>query len=96
MSQRTGVVFADGPAGRRAMVAGSGLDVWEVIATWHAGGGDYEDLRQNYPWLTEAQLRAALGYYELYPDEIDTRLSSELQWTPERVRGELLSIGVEK
>jgi uncharacterized protein (DUF433 family) len=83
-----GIAFADGPAGRRAVVAGTGLDVWEVIATWKEGSEDHEVLRQNYPWLTEAQLRGALSYYEIYPSEIDARLEREAQWTHERVRRE--------
>jgi len=84
-----GVTFVDGPTGRRAVVAGTGLDVWEVIATWKEGGEGYQVLRRNYPWLSEAQLRAALGYYEIYPSEIDARLEREARWTPERVRREL-------
>jgi hypothetical protein len=79
-----GIVFVDGATGRRAALADS-LDVWEIIATWNEGGRSYEELRQNYPWLTETQLRAALAYYELYPSEIDARLDREAQWTPERV-----------
>ena len=89
MRRAPGIVFADGPAGRRAVVAGSGLDVWEVVATWRAGGGDWEDLRTDYPWLAEPQLRAALAYYELYPAEIDARLAREERWTADRVRREL-------
>jgi uncharacterized protein (DUF433 family) len=42
-----GILFADGPTGRRAVVAGTRLDVWEVIAAWQEGGQDLEDLRQN-------------------------------------------------
>jgi uncharacterized protein (DUF433 family) len=80
-----GITFADGPAGRRAVVEGTGLDVWEIIATWKAGSESYPVLRQNYPWLSEAQLRAALGYYAMYPSEIDARLEREARWTPERV-----------
>ncbi|MGI8552778.1 MAG: hypothetical protein ACR2PL_18615 [Dehalococcoidia bacterium] len=30
-----GIVYADGPAGRRARVAGSGIEVFEVIRTYH-------------------------------------------------------------
>ena len=89
MRRAPGVIFADGPAGRRAVIAGSGLDVWEIIATWRGCEGDYETLRQSYSWLTEPQLRAALGYYELYPDEIEARLERERSWTPERLRREL-------
>ena len=86
MMQVTGIVFGDGPIGPRAVVAGSGLDVWEVVATWREGGCDFGELRQNYDWLTEAQLQAALRYYELYPEEIDDRLEKERQWTQETVR----------
>ena len=32
MRRAPGIVFADGPSGRRAVVAGSGLDVWEIMA----------------------------------------------------------------
>ena len=89
MRRVPGIVMMDGPTGRRAVVAGSGLDVWEIIATWQACGGDERQLAQNYPWLTQPQLRAALTYYALYPDEIEARLAREYQWTPERVRREL-------
>ena len=89
MRRVPGIVMVDGPTGRRAVVAGSGLDVWEVIATWQACGRDERQLAQNYPWLTQPQLRAALAYYALYPDEIEARLAREHQWTPERVRREL-------
>lgn len=86
MRRVPGVVFGDGPTGRRAVVAGSGIDVWEVVATWQEGGRSFEELRQNYDWLSEAQLRAALRYFELYPEEIEARLQRERQWTPETIR----------
>ncbi len=89
MRRAPGIVFADGPAGRRAVVAGTGLDVWEIVATWRASEGDYEELQENYPWLSEAQLRAALGYYEFNREEIDTRLEREVRWTSDRVSQEL-------
>jgi hypothetical protein len=37
MRRVPGIVMVDGPTGRRAVVAGSGLDVWEIIATWRLG-----------------------------------------------------------
>ena len=89
MRRAPGVVFADGPAGRRAVIAGSGLDVWEVVAAWRAMDEDFGRLRAGYPWLTEPQLRGALSFYRLYPEEIDARLERERSWTPERVRREL-------
>jgi uncharacterized protein (DUF433 family) len=89
MRRAPGVVFVDGPSGRRAALAGTGLDVWEIVATWQASAKDFGQLRQNYGWLTEPQLRAALAYYDLYPHEIDARLEREAQWTPERVANDL-------
>lgn len=83
-----GIVFVDGATGRRPMVAGSGLEVWEVIQTWGEVGKDYDRLRAAYDWLTEPQLRAALSYYELYPAEVDVRLTRESELTPERVAAE--------
>lgn len=88
MRRAPGIFFVDGPTGRRAVVAGTGLDVWEIIATWREGKESDAALKQNYPWLSEAQLRAALAYYEIYPAEIHARLEREAQWTPERVQRE--------
>lgn len=90
MRRVSGIVFTDGHAGRRATIAGSGLDVWEFIRTWCDDvDRNYEELRQVHRWLTERQLRAALAYYNLYPDEIDERLRVEESWTLERVYREL-------
>lgn len=89
MRRVPGIVFIDSRTGRRPMVAGTGLDVWELIAMWHAVGRDEAEFRAATGWLTEAQRRAALNYYVLYPDEIDQRLAAEEDWTAERVRDEL-------
>jgi uncharacterized protein (DUF433 family) len=75
--------------GRRAVITGCGLEVWEVIATWKEGRESWEVLREAYSELPEAQLRAALDYYALHPHEIDERLELEASWTPERVAAEL-------
>ena len=89
MRRAPGIVFADGPSGRRAVVAGTGVDVWEVIAVWKESGEDDDDLRANFDWLTEPQLRAAVAYYAQFPSEIDRRLEREREWTDTKVRKEL-------
>lgn len=88
MRRAPGIAFTDSIIGRRAVVAGTGIDVWEVIGTWQAVGRDEAHLREAYDWLTSAQIRAALGYYQQYPEEIDRRLALEESWTPESVRRE--------
>jgi uncharacterized protein (DUF433 family) len=81
-------VFMDGPVGRRASIAGTGLDVWEVIATFKSVGEDGERLEDSYGWLSDRQLSAALAYYGLYPEEIDARIEEEEYWTPEKLYAE--------
>lgn len=78
------IFFVDGLDSRRAAIAGTGLEVWEVIATYKSVGEDYEELKECYTWLGERPLSAALSYYRRYPEEIDARLSLEEHWTPER------------
>jgi uncharacterized protein (DUF433 family) len=90
MRRVPGIHFVEGVGGsRRAAVAGTGLEVWEVVRTYEEVGEDYGELRKSYPWLSEPQLRAALSYYELYPDEIEARLKLEESWMPERVKKEM-------
>jgi hypothetical protein len=88
MRRVPGIVFMEGPAGRRASLARTGLDVWEVVSTYKGVDGDRER-------LSESQLSAALDYYEFYPEEIDTRIEREEWWTPERVRRELSFVSAE-
>ena len=88
MRRVPGIVFMDGPVGRRASIAGTGLDVWEVIATFKSVGEDRGRLEASYGWLSDRQLCAALAYYGLYPEEIDARIEEEEYWTPEKLYGE--------
>jgi uncharacterized protein (DUF433 family) len=85
MRRIPGVVFADGPAGRRATIAGTGLDVFEVVGTYRAVDNNWDRLRTALDWLTEVQLRAALAYAEAYPEEIDERLREENLWRSEAI-----------
>lgn len=88
-SRVPGIVFVQRREGRRAAVAFSGLEVWEIVATWKEGGERWPVLVEAYPELSESQLRVALAYYRAYPEEIDERLEREAYWTPERVAEEL-------
>jgi uncharacterized protein (DUF433 family) len=82
-----GVELRNGPAGPRAVVSGTGLDVWEIIATWREVGENFERLQESYPWLSAEQLESALEYYEHNTGEIEARLAREAEWTPEAVWG---------
>jgi hypothetical protein len=72
-----GIVYRDGPAGRRAGVMG-GPDVWEIVdAVKHASGTGEKRLRHvaRELDLPLEWLRLAVDFYAAYPDEIDERLA---------------------
>jgi uncharacterized protein (DUF433 family) len=78
-----GIIFAEGVTGRRARVAGTGLEVWEIVASFKSIGENFQRLKKAYHWLTEQQLRAALGYYNAYGDEIDRQIERNESWSSE-------------
>jgi uncharacterized protein (DUF433 family) len=74
MDEHPGIGFVDGPAGRRAVLAGSGLDVWEVIGTLRQNRNSL-DATARYLERPVATLRPAVRYYAAFPDEIDDRIA---------------------
>jgi uncharacterized protein (DUF433 family) len=86
MRRCPGILFAEGTSGRRARVAGTGIEVWEVIATYKSVKEDFKRLQKAYHWLSREQLKAALGYYMIYPQEIDRLIEQNEQWNDEKVR----------
>ncbi len=79
-----GIIFTKGTTGRRARIAGTGIEIWEVIATFRNVGEDFDRLRRAYHWLTEQQLRSAIGYYRMYSEEIDHLIKQNEELTKER------------
>src|SRR3984885_9755632 len=67
------IQFLDGPTGRRASVVGSGLDVWEVIATVRDNDGSAEEAAA-YLEVPLGLVQAAVAYYGEYRDEIDQEI----------------------
>ena len=86
MRRCPGILFAEGTGGRRARVAGTGIEVWEVIAAYQSMKEDFKRLHRAYHWLSAEQLKAALGYYMIYPQEIDRLIEQNEQWDDEKVR----------
>jgi uncharacterized protein (DUF433 family) len=68
MRRFPGTVFRGPEHRRRASIAGTGMDVWEVLMLHDAEGR--ETLLGVHP-VTERQLDVALAYYREYPEEID-------------------------
>ncbi len=77
MAEHPGVVFKDGPSGRRAALA-FGPDVWEVVKFLREiderGSGAVAAAAEMLR-LTEAQVRIAMHYYSAYADEIGEEIA---------------------
>ena len=71
MDEHPMIYFADGPAGRRARVHGTGLDVWELVSSVRAHEGD---VKGTADWLSipVGVAEAAIAYYGAYPAEVDS------------------------
>jgi hypothetical protein len=75
--EHPGVVFRDGPSGRRAALV-AGPDVWEVVAALRrstARGEAAVSATADEMSLSIAQVKTALDYYGSYPDEIDDQIA---------------------
>jgi hypothetical protein len=73
LDRHPGIVFRNGPAGRRPVVVG-GPDVWEVIAAVRSAperGDGLVSALAGRVGLSEDKIRVAVRYYAEYPDEID-------------------------
>lgn len=83
MRRCPGIIFTPGLSGRRARVAGTGIEVWEIIAQYKSLNHSQKQLQQAFHWLAPGQIKAALGYYVAYPYEIDDLIARNEQWTEE-------------
>jgi uncharacterized protein (DUF433 family) len=68
MRRFPGIVFRGPEHRRRAALAGTGMDVWEVLMLHQVEGR--ETLLGTHP-VTERQLDVALAYYREHPSEVD-------------------------
>lgn len=77
MAEHPGIVFKDGPSGRRAALA-LGPDVWEVVkATREVDerGEVAVPAVADILNLDEEHMRAALRYYADHQDEVDAEIA---------------------
>lgn len=78
MDAHPGVLFREGPAGRRAVLVG-GPDVWEVVRAVRSARASEPDLAGDEilalvaesTGLSRRMLDTAVAYYTAYPTEVD-------------------------
>jgi uncharacterized protein (DUF433 family) len=70
MDEHPLIAFREGALGRRAVVAGTRLDVWQVIETLRNSGNSVQEAAE-YLGLPPARMQAAVDYYAVYRDEVD-------------------------
>ncbi|MDE0170278.1 MAG: hypothetical protein OXS29_12315 [bacterium] len=77
MEAHPGIVFRDGPSGRRAALA-AGPDVWEIAGLLRGLRGSVEERVADAAIqlsLTESQVRATSRYYAEFTDEINAEIA---------------------
>jgi hypothetical protein len=80
MDAYPGIVFRDGPAGRRPAVLG-GPDVWEVVQVFLAEGRDVGATAENLG-LQHGLIEAAVAYYVDNRDVIDEWIEANRAMMP--------------
>lgn len=94
MADHPGVIFKDGPAGRRAALA-YGPDIWEVVkflSEIDERGPAALDAAAEVFAVDASRIATALSYYSSYRDEIDAEIAdadeasarAEQAWRTER------------
>jgi hypothetical protein len=99
MVEHPGIVFRDGPTGRRAGLVG-GPDVWELIRAINSALSAEPELDEDQilelvatdSGVTDRQLNIAVRYWAVYAREIDTEIeladqaerSAEESWIRQR------------
>jgi hypothetical protein len=94
MAEHPGVVFKDGPSGRRAALA-FGPDIWEIVEFLREvdeRGLNAVEAAAEVLGLPESRVRIALHYYSAYPHEIDAEITqadeesraAEVAWEAEQ------------
>ena len=65
-----GIVFVEGRFGRRAHVAGTGLDIWRIMELLEHYGHAATTC-EHFPLISEGQIELAQAHARSFPGEID-------------------------
>lgn len=80
--EHPGIVFRDGPSGRRAALA-AGPDVWEIVSVVRSSGETDEKraivVTADEMALSAGQIQLALTYYGAFPAEIEAQMDENVR-----------------
>jgi hypothetical protein len=82
MDEHPLIRFADGPAGRRPRLVGTGKDGWEIVAAVRDNDGDAAETAR-YLEIPLGIVQAAVSYYGAYREEIDQWIEANEQQAAE-------------
>ncbi len=80
MSTQIGTLLVTSPevSGGRLRIEGTRITVNQIVV-WYKQGYSPEEIADQYPQLTLAQVYAALAYYHANKEEIESDLAAEKQ-----------------
>ncbi|MCB0861730.1 MAG: hypothetical protein KDB66_00780 [Solirubrobacterales bacterium] len=81
MDEHPGIIFRDGPTGRRAALP-AGPDIWQIVqlllSSPKKGDSAIAETAELMN-LSEVRLRLAVSYYASYPEDIDRRIKDNIE-----------------
>ncbi len=73
MRNMPGIEIREGVTGPQAAIKG-GPDIWQIIMVKEEYGDDLAALSEHFGDLPLEDIKKALAFYDLFPDQIDAKL----------------------
>ena len=81
MRQFPGIVYKDGPMGRRAALA-CGADIWEIVRDFKREPGTWDKRIANVAYYANQRperIHLALDFYAAFPEEVDAMIAADAE-----------------
>ena len=65
------IVKVDGLRGGRAVIEGTGFEVWILVGYYYKVGMSVDEIVDDWDFLSHTAVYSALAYYHAHKDEID-------------------------
>ncbi len=80
------IEIVDGAGGPKAVIAGSRIRVQDVVMWFHDQGMLADEIVENFPTITRADVFAALAYYWDHREEIQAEIARGIAFEEEFLR----------
>ena len=83
---REHIEIVEGALGPKARIAGHNIRVVDVVDWYEGRGMSADEIVEEFPTITKADVYAALAYYWDHKDELDRKIASDAAYVEEMMR----------